>query len=201
MNASLDAKAVARNAVRDSLQDGLIELSLGVYFLLIGLVIQAKLLILFFLLVVVAQPLLKQLKERYTYPRIGYVKFKKENRNAGRNMLIALLAAVIATGLVLLLRRNDYWAHTLYQWAPLITTFILMIVLAVTGRRSGLMRYYVMAVLALLVGLVIPFVDLPDKMDRIALYLFVMGAIFLPWGAVLFTRFLQNNPVRVEELQ
>jgi hypothetical protein len=47
----------------------------------------------------------------------------------------------------------------------------------------------------------ISFVDIPGKMDAIALYLFVMGAILLRWGAVIFISFLGNNPARLEKLQ
>jgi hypothetical protein len=64
-----------------------------------------------------------------------------------------------------------------------------------------LLRFYVMAGLALAVTMVTPFVNLAGKMDNIALYLFVMGAILAPWGAVIFVNFLRNNPVQAEEFK
>lgn len=201
METNLDVRTITQNAVRDSLQDGLMEFFLGIYFLLTGVLIQADLTTLFILLIFFAPAVLKRMKERFTYPRIGYVKFTEEDRNAGRKVLAALLAAVIALGLVLFLRRNDDFARTLYQWVPLIPAFVLIFVLVATGQRSGLKRFYVMGALALAVGLLIPFVNLPGKMDNIALYLFVMGAILLPWGAIIFVNFLRNNPVQVEEAQ
>lgn len=201
MQQNIDTQTVARNAVRDSLQDGLMELFLGAYFLLTGLLLQADISALFILLMVFAPAAFKRMKERYTYPRIGYVKFTEADRNVGRKILTALVAAVIAIGLVLFLRRDDDWTHNLYKWVPLLPALILFIVFAATGHRSGLMRYYVMAALALAVGLIIPFTDLPGKMDSIALYLFAMGAILLLWGAIIFANFLRNNPVQEEPSQ
>jgi ABC-type multidrug transport system permease subunit len=201
MQPKLDIQTVTRNAVRDSLQDGLMELFLGAYFLLTGLLIQADLTALFILLMFFAPVALKRMKERFTYPRIGYVKFTDEDRNVGRKVLAAVLAGAIALGLVLFLRANDDLTEILYKSVSLIPAFILAFIFITTGRRSGLLRFYVMAGLALAVTMVTPFVNLAGKMDNIALYLFVMGAILAPWGAVIFVNFLRNNPVQAEEFK
>jgi hypothetical protein len=141
------------------------------------------------------------MKERFTYPRIGYVKFSDEDRNAGRRVLAALVLAIFMVALVVFFSGENDRTRTLYRWVPLLPALILLFVLAATGRKSGLVRFYVMATLALAVGLVIPFVRLPEKMDNIALYLLIMGAILLPWGAVIFASFLQKNPLPAGEAQ
>jgi uncharacterized membrane protein len=73
--------------------------------------------------------------------------------------------------------------------------------LTVTAQRTGFARYYVMAAFALIAGFIIPFIDLPRKMDNIALYLLVIGPIFLIWGAVIFVHFLRTYPIRAEEAE
>ena len=201
MNANLDTKTVARNAVKDSLQDGLMELGLGAYLLLTGIAIQADMSSLFILLIIFFPPLLKRAKERFTYPRIGYVKFTEADRSAGRKVLAALVAAVFAIALAVFLSSTDERTQALYKWVPLLPALLFQAVLIPTGRRSGLIRFYEMAALALAVGLVIPFVDLPRKLDNIALYFMVMGPILLLWGTVIFANFLRTYPVRTEEAQ
>lgn len=201
MYPNLDHKTVERNAMRDSLQDGLMELFLGGYFLLTGMLIQADMSALFVLLMIFLPTLLKRAKERFTYPRIGYVKFSDADRDIGRKALVALVFAVLLIGLVVFLRRHDDWTETLYRWVTLLPALLLLFVLVATGQRSGLMRFFVMAALALAAGLVIPFVRLPEKMDNIALYLLIMGGVLLPWGAVIFANFLRKNPLPAGDAQ
>ena len=201
MSTVIDPKAVARQVWQDMLRDGLMELSLGAYLLLTGIFLQADLSALFILLIVTFPSMIKAAKERFTYPRIGYVKLPEREKNIGRYIVAALVAAVLALALVVLLSRTGEKTQMLYRWVPLLPALILVAALVTTAQRSGLMRFHVMAALALAVGLTIPFVELPRKLDSIALYLMVVGPIFLLWGAVIFINFLRAYPVRTSEAQ
>lgn len=201
MNANLDAKTIARNLWRDSMQDGLMEMLLGAYFLLTGIVIQADMSALFIVFIAFFPALAKKMKERFTYPRIGYVKFPDQDSNPGRRILAVLLAAVIAVALVVVLAREGEKTQSLYQWVPLLPALVLVAALSFTGQKTGFARYYVMAAFSLVAGFAVPFVDLPNKMDNIALYLLVVSPVFLVWGAAIFLHFVRTYPIRTEEAQ
>ena len=201
MNASLDTKTIARNVWQDSMRDGLMEMLLGIYFLLTGIVIQADMSALFIVFMVFIPALVKRMKEWFTYPRIGYVKFPEHEKSMGRRIAAALFGAVVAIGMVIFLASENEKTQALYQWVPLLPALILAASLTVTAQRTGFARYYVMAAFALVAGLAVPFVDLPRKMDNIALYLMIIGPIFFLWGAVVFLNFLRTYPIRAEEAE
>jgi glucose uptake protein GlcU len=201
MNANLDAKTIARNLWQDSMRDGLTEMLLGLYFLLIGIVIQADMSALFIIFMAIFPALAKKMKERFTYPRIGYVKFPEHEKSPGRRILAALLAAVIAVALVVILARSGEKTQALYQWIPLLPALVLAAAFSFMAQKTGFARHYAMAAFALIVGVIVPFVDLPGKMDNIALYLLAVGLVFLVWGAAIFLHFLRTYPIRAEEPQ
>ena len=199
MNATLDAKTIARNVWQDSMRDGLMEMLLGAYFLLTGIVIYADLSALFIIFMAFFPALAKKMKERFTYPRIGYVKFPDQDNNPGKRILAALLAAVIAGGMVVILAQEGEKTQTLYKWISLLPALIIVAAFSFTGQKTGFVHHYAMAAFALLAGVIVPFVDLPRKMDTIALYLFVAGSVFFVWGAAIFLHFLRTYPIRSEE--
>jgi hypothetical protein len=201
MTMNLDSKTIERNVWQDSMRDGLMELLLGVYLLLTGIVIQADMSALFILFMVFIPALVKRMKEWFTYPRIGYVKFPEHEKSMGRRIAAALIGAVLALAMVIFLASEGEKTQALYKWVPLLPALILAAGLTVTAQRTGFARYYVMAAFALIAGFIIPFIDLPRKMDNIALYLLVIGPIFLIWGAVIFVHFLRTYPIRAEEAE
>ena len=201
MNANLEPKAVERNVWRDTMRDGLMEFFLGAYLLLTGFLIWTDNSAFFILLFVIAPPLLKQMKERFTYPRIGYVKFNEQDRNVVRRILAAAIGAVVAIGMVVFLNSADERVQSLYKWTPLLPALIFQAALIPMGRKTGFIRFYVMAGIALLVGFIISLIELPNKLDNIGLYVTVMGALFLLLGVFIFADFLRTHPVRAEEAQ
>ncbi len=199
MTATLDTKIIARNVWQDSMRDGLMELFLGGYLLLTGIVIQADMSALFIVFMAFIPALVKKMKERFTHPRIGYVKFPEHEKNPGRQVAAALIAAVLALAITLFLAREGEKTQTLYQWIPLLPALILATALIVTGTKTGFTRYYLMAAFALALGFAVPFVDLPRKLDNIALYMLVIGPVFFVWGVAVFVHFLRTYPIRAEE--
>lgn len=201
MDANLDSKTIARHLWQDTMRDGLMEMVLGLYFLLTGIVIQADMSALFIIFMAFFPALVKRMKERYTYPRIGYVKFPDQDSNPGKRILAALLAAGIAVALVVILAREGEKTQALYRWVPLLPALVLAAGLSFTAQKTGFVRHYVMAAVSLVAGFAVPFVDLPNKMDSIALYLLVTSPVFFVWGAAIFLHFVRTYPIRAEEAE
>jgi len=129
------------------------------------------------------------------------MRFSHQDRNPGRRIVAALLAAGLAVALVTIFARSSEWAETFYKWVPLIPALLLAAGFSFTAQKTGFARHYVMAVFSLVAGFAVPFVDLPGKLDNVALYLFVTGPVFLVWGAAIFVRFMRTYPIRAEETQ
>jgi peptidoglycan/LPS O-acetylase OafA/YrhL len=201
MNANLDSKTIARNVWQDSMRDGLMEMLLGLYFLLTGIVIYADMSALFIIFMAFFPAIAKKMKERYTHPRIGYVKFPEHEKSPGRRILAALIGAVIAVAMVVVLAQEGEKTQALYKWVALLPALILAAGFSFTGQKTGFARHYAMAAFALIAGVLVPFADLPRKLDNIALYMVVAGSVFLVWGTAIFIHFLRTYPIRAEEPQ
>jgi len=199
MNTELDVKFVARNVWQDTMRDGLMELFMGLYLLLTGIVILADMTALFILLMVFISPVVRKMKERYTHPRIGYVKSSEAEKNMGKKILAALVGGVIAVALVVLLSKENDKTRALYQWVPLLPALILAVALFIIGGRTGFLRYHIMAIFSLAAGVAVPLLGLTERMDSIATYLLITGPVLLIWGAVIFLTFLRTYPVREQE--
>lgn len=202
MNQTLvDEKTIARNAWRDSLQDGLYELTSGVGLLFIALLLQSEAMGFVVIVAIFMPALVKRLKERYTYPRLGYVGFPESSKNFGREMLAALGIAIALIALLIVATGgiNESWGWN--KWLPLLPALLFQAAFLPLANRSGIKRYYLLAGLALLLGVVFTLPTLPGRTDNLSLYLFAIGTVLAIWGAILLITFLRRYPVQAEEAQ
>ena len=202
MNQSpIDAKTIARKAWRDSLQDGLVELGAGIGMLFLSILIQSRTMGFVFMLAIFGPLLMKRLKERYTYPRIGYVTFPEKSQKQGPIMVLLLGAAVVVIALVIILVGKAGEPHAWYRWTTFLPAILFQGAFLPMAVKSGIKRYYVISVLTLLLGVGAALLELPGNMGNLWVYLMTMGAILTVWGTILLITFLRKYPVRVEETQ
>jgi len=196
--APIDPKNVTRNAWRESMQDGLLEFFFGFYFITIAALLQSHLMGLMVLLIIFTPAILKRLKARYTYPRIGYVEFPVKEASPGP-WIVALLAAAVAVPiLVVILTGAAHEPRLWYKWTPLFAGILLGGLLFPMGIKTGLVRFHVMAALALIGSIGFGLLTLPGKLDYVSLYLMALGALSAVWGGITFLVFLRRNPVQPE---
>jgi hypothetical protein len=85
---------------------------------------------------------------------------------------------------------------------PIIVGTFLAGCFAITAFRYGVLRFYWFGLLSIVSGLVFsildfgPWANVPTKWIS---YLSVIAIVFLPWGLIMFIRFLHSNPVLDEE--
>jgi hypothetical protein len=198
----IDLGELERDIWRDYLQDGLMELVMGAYLLLLGLGLAGGHVAIFVVLGVVFGPLaFRALKRRFAYPRTGYVELREGDPGpAPRIILGALLLGLITLVLVLIavgvIGQPDKW----YRWMPISFGIWLAGVYSGLGVAVGLIRYYVLAVLALIAGPLFALLPLTGKLENLGLYLAAVGVVALSWGLVVFVRFLRNHPLPIEEV-
>jgi len=197
----IDVKQIERNMFRDYCQDGLFDMLFGAYFLLVGLGLVAGTVAPFIALpIIFFAPLLHGLKNRFVYPRTGYVELRQGDPGPipwftlGSFVLglIALVAVLIAIGVI---ADPAQW----YSWMPIFFGIWLGGTFLGLGLNVKLLRYYVVAGVALVGGPASALLPLPGKLDNIGLFFAVVGVVPLTWGVVAFVRFLRKYPLPAEE--
>jgi hypothetical protein len=181
-------------------EDGLVEIGIGGFFLAIGLLLQildagklnTSLLIVaaigLLLLAIGSTFLLKKailgFKERVTYPRTGYVSYKRDDPSKERWLVAgASLALVIA--LLVLPEKASQMAF--------VEGALLCIILGSIGYRVGLARFYLLGAAALLIGLAAALFtsgDIPGTTETFA----GTGVVLIISGAYALRRYLRKHP-------
>ena len=164
----LDLKQIERNIFRDYWEDGLVDMVFGGYFLLVGLSLAADKAAFVVFFIIFFLPLLRSLKKRFTYPRTGYVELREGDPGPvpwfalGSFVvgLIALVAVLIAAGVI---AQPSQW----YRWMPIFFGIWLGGMLLGMALRVGLVRYYVVAGVALAGGPTFALLTLTGKLEKV----------------------------------
>jgi hypothetical protein len=188
MFGNFDVKQIERNVFRDYCQDGLADMVFGASCLFWGLLLLVGSGGFVIFPMVFFAPLLKGLKKRFTYPRTGYVELRQGDPGPvlGFSLgslvlgLVALVAVLIAAGVI---ADPAQW----YRWMPIFFGIWLAGILLGLGLSVDLMRYSVVAGVALAGGPI-----------SIGLFCAALGSVLLAWGVVTFVRFLREYPLPAE---
>lgn len=195
-----DLNKTIRRAQQYWFEDGLVELLLGLLFVvlsglfwwqvvsdseyaaLVGGIAMPFIIVLGALLLGVS---LRWLKQRLVYPRTGYVTYAKPtNKQRGLSALLGLIigAAMAAT-------------ITQLELAEMATAFIgvgVGLALFMLGNRVGLLRFHLLAVWTVGVGVVIAFLRVAENVaSTYALGLIGLGLVAS--GGFAFWRYWQNS--------
>jgi hypothetical protein len=195
----IDLTQVERDIFRDYLQDGLLDLVMGAYFLLIGLALAGGVIAAFLAAVIFVPFLHRALKRRFTYPRTGYVELREGDPGpAPRIILGSLLLGLIVLVVVLIAVDAIGDPAQWYRWMPIPWGIWLAGILLGLGVAVRLVRYYILAFIALVAGPFFSSLSLPGKLENLGLFLVAAGAALLVWGLVIFLRFLRQHPLAEE---
>lgn len=183
--------------------DGLAELSVGGLFLLLGiyffiqsilssgsltlLVFQLSFVFILFAMIFTSRYLLNKLKSRITFPRTGYVSYKKASKV--QKLTSASLAIVIATFPIIL-----YFTTPLsLNWIPIFSGLLVGAIWLISAVRIGLLRLYLQALLSLILGVLLSLANL-DTYPSLAIYYGVMGIVLFTSGGIILAMYLRQHP-------
>ena len=183
--------------------DGLTELAfafvclaLGVYFYLQATLPQEstlyKILDVSFVLVLFgagffANKVLALLKNRITYPRTGFVSYRRQKSGksrwifAGAAMLMGALTGGLLAG-----------APASFDWMPAVTGLILGIAMLVVGFQVGLARFYLVSAASLLLGFGLALAGLGNVIGLGYFYL-LMAAVLAASGGLTLWNYLRST--------
>ncbi len=199
MTQETNLKELEKKAYRDSQQDGLIEVMMGLILMTFGGFFHSPIFVFYILLIIFSGRIVESIRRRYTYPRIGVVKFHRENpKDALTGVLLFEFAVIVIMFTLISLFGNvkDYsqWVN----WSPLFFGMILVGPFAHAQSRSGSIRYYGYMILSVILGIFFSLTEFGSGCAGLILYLVFIGGILFLSGLVIFTRFLSRYPLPVE---
>jgi dipeptide/tripeptide permease len=195
-----DIRETRRRGRRETYLDGLIELAIGVVFFVVALATGRPAFYWTYLaVIVVLGPGLRRLKARYTYPRIGYVKYPDEDpRRFGRGLASWVIGAFLLVAVALTasghLTDNLAWRRA----APALAGLLFAGGFLYMAQHSRLVRHYLLAAASAVLGVLLVWPDIEGAYANLRVWAIAMALISLSVGAEVLRRFLRDHPV-VEE--
>lgn len=135
--------------------------------------------------------LVLRLKERITFPRTGYVSYRRENEMK-RGIRIA-----IGGGVGMLISALVGWTvvhgPAALDWMPLLTGVLFGLAIGLFAFRTRLLRFIVLALISMALGVLLSTLMLAEW-TGVTVYYAVMGLVFLFAGACVLRTYLRQNP-------
>lgn len=195
-----DIDGLQRRVRRYWYEDGLTEIAAGCLALLVGLLFFVEVIaptlpdnftavalsILIIVGVWVANRVVATLKERLTYPRTGYVSYRRSK--GARGIISGLVSAAIAVLAAGLLRA---WPFLLGQVISL-QGLIIGVFLLYLAHTLGLSRCYTLAVLSAVAGVATSLAGFDETLGM-ATYYCVMGAALVVSGLLTLRAYLRQT--------
>lgn len=190
-------------------EDGIVELVMGGIFLLAGIYFYlqavmensqlADLLSASFILIFIGgwylmQYSIRSLKERITFPRTGYVAYRKRQGSRIFRIIGAFGIALLTGGL---LAFSQIKVGPEWNLVPAFSGLVIAIVLGLVGFQAALPRFYVLAGISLILGGVFAPVQLGHDL-AVAAYCGAMGVVLLVSGGAILRHYLHQNPAQAE---
>jgi hypothetical protein len=196
MAQEIDLKNIEQKTFRQSQQDGLMELVMGVCMLAISTRLFSRLFIFMMVLgVFLFGPLLALMRRRFTYPRIGYVKLIPDKPKSVIAGLFFVTLAVVALMAVAFFFFGDIRDFNLWmRWCPFWGGTVIAGMFGSLASKSGAARYYVFAGWSFLSGIVLSLIEFDAVETGVLLYFAVMGGLLAPFGLIQFAMFLRKYP-------
>jgi len=193
--------SLERRAWRYDAQDGILEILAGfLFFLVARTVVDPHLAWMLALAVFPMRFAHRILKERFTYPRVGYVRLRsEESGDLGRGMLTFLVGvvALVAVGLFLF---GDVTSFAEWlRWMPALAGGFTAGAFLYLARKSSLVRYWALAALSAAWGVAVAAWLPAEEGYGVQRWAVGLGAACLVAGAVTFTRFVRSHPRRETE--
>jgi hypothetical protein len=207
MNTTIDK--IQNNTARYWLVDGLGEITIGALFILLGLFFWSSTLlppqsplagihalglpVLFFGFARISRRVVNSLKARYTYPRTGYVAFRRPATR--RRWVMVAFASVISLSLIVL---GFAMEIDLQSWMPLLDGVLLGLILLYIGQ--GLFRYYVLSAAAFLAGILLSENRVGGNLGHAGFYGVLGLLLFVSGVLTLYSYLRQHQPVEGEKM-
>jgi hypothetical protein len=199
-------KEIERRTKQYFYNDGLTEIAVGIVLLMLGVYffgsvalpanspvktwLDAAFVLVIFAGIFIVRRLVRFLKFRITYPRTGYVSYRKKEGGPRRRALAAASGGIIGAALSVLLAVSP----TAKAWMPALNGFLLSFAVFLFARRTEIARYYILSAASAVIGLAIALKGIQD-VEGISLYYAVFGAAVITSGLAALTVYLRSTKI------
>lgn len=199
MTNGLDPTPIEQRARVAAYQDGITELFAALVLLAIALAWVAEpgiVGIVAAFIVLYGWKIVERVKERVTYPRIGYSQERPEEpRSVARGMLTFIGGAFVVMILAIAIFGDLTEAAEWRRAAPLLSGLTLYGGFWYTGDRSGLVRYRVVAIYSVVTGVVLWAVGTGASYEGMVWHLLGLVVLLAAIGTWGLLHFLRTHPV------
>ncbi|MCX6574233.1 MAG: hypothetical protein NTX99_09610 [Candidatus Aminicenantes bacterium] len=201
----VDIEKIEKRTVRSFYDDGLLEIALGAFFVFLGgwLFAQAAapegsglgaVLSALFVLVIVSAGVVvgrvvRFLKQRITYPRTGYVSFKKKEPNPKRRAAAALAGGLIGASLAVLYGLSP----SVRTMLPAVNGLLFAVAMLLMANRAGVLRFHVLAAASAVIGVGLTAAGAGD-LKGVGLFYGLFGAAVILSGLAALIVYLKRSP-------
>jgi hypothetical protein len=204
MESQLDIVTLKRKSIRYMDQDGLTEIMLGLILIALGFVFESlAIAVVLALLCLLCVKLLEKVRERFTYPRTGYVKFPAEYFKPSQRTLLFYFLCLTSV-FVLLCYFTEGWdtGYSTARW----TTFYIAGGSAISGlavNYSRAPKIYFYGAVSIALGFYLSFISIVQTPDNIlygaAVWATWYGVFMLIAGVIVLIRFTHKYKLQPEK--
>jgi hypothetical protein len=200
----VDIEKLEKRTVRSFYDDGLTEIAAGLMFLILGAyfilqlgatgstagsILSSVFLIVFFAAFFLVNRLLRFFKRRITYPRTGYVAFKKKEPSPKRRVATAVVAGIISAALAILFRISP----SVKLLFPAVNGLLFAVAALLLAHRVGVTRFYVLSAASAAIGVGLALAGVGD-LNGLGFFYLLFGAAVLVAGLAALIVYLGRNP-------
>jgi hypothetical protein len=139
--------------------------------------------------------ILEYAREKFTYPRIGYVKHFDESSETGKGTIFYVIASMLLIAILILIGYRKITGDLVYQWAPAFIGLTLLGAMLYLNGKSGDKTYLGYAGYAVLAGLGFSLYQFEPVISGIPFYLLFISLSMMIAGIIRFILFLKKYPV------
>jgi uncharacterized membrane protein HdeD (DUF308 family) len=144
---------------------------------------------------IIAQKYLPKIKERLTYPRTGYLTFRRppKNRRVKRALIVGLVAGLVGALVTMLSNQLPD------NYLPLLSSVFLFIFSIYIAYQTAVSRFYVIGILMVILGAAISFLPFENVLPY-TLFFSGVGIIWIISGIITLIGYLKKTSPQTEEL-
>jgi hypothetical protein len=163
---------------------------------LIGGLLQAGLVLVLLGGIFLVRRLINAAKARVTYPRTGYVEYSEPPHKTARSILSAVVGMMLAFTFVFIVRQFNQ----IDAMVAVSGTVMGIMLLVKQVWSTKVKRFYLLSAAAVIYGAALSVSGFPRGYN-LGLFYALMGLSFAISGALTLQRYLQQNPMPVEEIK
>jgi hypothetical protein len=201
----VDIDKIEKRTVRSFYEDGLFEIALGLALLILGgyffaqavvpedsalgSVLSVLFIFVIFFAIFFVNRLLRFLKRRITYPRTGFVAFKRKDPSPKRRVAAAVAGGLMGASLAALYGLSP----SVRTLLPALNGLLFAVAVFLIANKIGLVRYFILAAASAVIGFAVTAARIGD-IKGVGLYYGLFGVAALVSGLATLVVYLRRSP-------